>query len=295
MRYEQRVTYRRLRITAAETAWHSAFFAHVAEVFPGVDFRRWGALGGWTADYDVLALLEADRIVGTIGRTQMPLIVDGRERVALQLGAVATCADHRGRGVARMLMEEVLVEADRRAMPVFLFANPSVLDFYPRFGFRRVVQSRFGAEATIVPAAGRAQRFRIDDLGERRRLAELCARAAPTGGGFDTRSYYSVLLWHLCNRPLTAHWLEPEEAFAVTALEGDRLVLHDIVAARAFDLAAALPALVPRAVESVEFGFEPSARWPAARPLGPDDALLFVRGVDDLPAGPFRFPDLAQT
>lgn len=288
------MSYRRLRITADDPAWHDAFFAHVAEVFPAIDFRRWGALGGWDADYDVLALVEADRVLASIGRTRMMLVVEGRETRGYQLGAVATRGSCRGQGLARRLMRDVLAEADREACPVFLFANPTVLDFYPRFGFQRMVQSRFGADAAIVPAAGHARAFDFGDARERRRLAELCGRAAPTGRRFGARAYYSILLWHICNRPLAAHWLDAEEALIVTGREEDRLILHDVVAPRVFDLAAVLPAVAAAATRSVEFAFEPGPWWPGARSLGADDALLFVRGLSTPPA-PFRFPDLAQT
>lgn len=289
------MSYRRIRITATDRAWHEPFFAHVADVFSGIDFRRWAALDAWSAEYDVLAFVDDERVVASIGRTQMPLIVDGREMVALQLGAVSTRGALRGQGLSRRLLDETLAEADRRSQPVFLFANPTVLDFYPRFGFRRAAQSRFGADVAILPAAARAQAFDTDDAAQRSRLAALCARALPAGSGFGSRSYYSILLWHLCNRPMAAHWLEAGEALAVTSEEDDRLVLHDLVAVRGFDLRTALPALATRRAMAVEFGFEPLAWWPEAAPLGPEESLLFVRGLDDLPTRPFRFPDLAQT
>ena len=288
------VTYRRIRITASDRAWHDAFFTHVAEVFPGIDFRRWGALGAWSKEYDVLALAQDDRIVASIGRTQMPLIVDGRETIAMQLGAVSTRAALRGGGLSRQLMGETLAEADRRSQPVFLFANPTVLDFYPLFGFRRATQSRFGADVPIAPAAARAQAFDANNAAERARLAALCQRALPSGSAFGSRSYYSILLWHLCDRPLAAYWLAGGEAFAVTSEDHGRLVLHELIAASRFDLRAALQGLATREATAIEFGFEPGAWWPEARVLGPDDAPLFVRGVD-LPNRPFRFPDLAQT
>jgi predicted N-acetyltransferase YhbS len=289
------VSDRVLRLTAVDRTWQEALFTHVAEVFPGIDFHRWAALGGWTVDYEVLVVIEDGQLVASVGCSRMPVIIGGRERSALQLGAVATRASHRGRGLARLLMKSALAEADRRSEPVFLFANPNVLTFYPRFGFRRVVQSRFGAEVTITSAARHAQPFDVADARARQRLAELCGRAPPTGRRFGARSYYSILLWHLCNRPLTAQWLEAEDALVVSAVENDRLILYDVVSPHAFDLAATLPAVVARPIAGVEFGFEPGAWWPDARPLGPDDALLFVRGADDLLQGPVRFPDLAQT
>jgi hypothetical protein len=50
-------------------------------------------------------------------------------------------------------MKSVLSELDARDQPVILFANPSVLDFYPRFGFRRLAQTRFIGRVDLRPAA----------------------------------------------------------------------------------------------------------------------------------------------
>ena len=60
----------------------------------------------------------------------------GRPHLALSLGAVCTDPLNRGKGYARALMERVF--ARYPDTPMYLSANEDVLNFYPRFGFRRV-------------------------------------------------------------------------------------------------------------------------------------------------------------
>ena|GEM_PF-3430567 len=56
---------------------------------------------------------------------------------------------HRGRGLARVVMSAAL-EACGDA-PGLLFANPTVRQFYPRFGFQPWRQTLFAAGHEAVP------------------------------------------------------------------------------------------------------------------------------------------------
>jgi predicted N-acetyltransferase YhbS len=136
----------------SDSAWHDRFFGFVASIFEdGRTFSPWGARGGWVDGYDVFAMVFDDQIVGTVGWQSMRYVINGKERSGYQLGAVATRADHRNRGLARLLMNKVLGELDAPDQPVILFANSSVVDFYPRFGFRRLVQSSFIGISMSIP------------------------------------------------------------------------------------------------------------------------------------------------
>jgi len=268
----------------------------VESVFQDVDFRLWSARGGWTPDYEVFAFTEGPEIVASIGRTRMRLVTGGEAVAGWQLGAVSTRASHRGRGLSRRLMEAVLAELVRPDQPVILFANPRVLDFYPRFGFRPVEQHLFAAETGITPAAAPAPALDIGRAEDRARIAAVAARAAPVNRRFAATDYCSILLWHLCDRPMRVRHLDAFDAVAVVSEEAGRLTLHDLQAPRPFPLTEALPSLVTGPVREIAFGFEPGDWWLEARPTGRDaHSHLFVRGMPAPPAGPIRFPDLAQT
>ncbi|HLN10949.1 MAG TPA: GNAT family N-acetyltransferase [Xanthobacteraceae bacterium] len=286
---------RRIRIRAADTEWHGRFFGFVADVF-GIDFTLWAGRGGWRPDYDVFALVVGDEVVSTIGRTRMRLVVDGETRIGFQLGAVATCADFRRRGLSRQLMEEVIAEGDDPDQPIILFANDGVLGFYPRFGFRRVQQQRFGVAIDLEPAAAMAPVCDVAKPDDRAWLADLCARARPVGQCFAAHDYYPILLWHLTARPVIALRFDELDAAIVVTLRGPTLTIRDVLAVAPFELRCVLTRLTPRRVLRLEFGFDPQMWWPDAEVSAApdDDGPLFVRGLPGLRA-PLRFPDLAQT
>jgi predicted N-acetyltransferase YhbS len=286
-----------IRIAANDTDWHSRFFSFVGQVFTGLDFRLWAERGGWDSRYEVFAMVERGRILATVGRSRMDFVIDDMDVPGFQLGAVATHVERRHEGLSRRLIECVLDERDDADRPIILFANDTVLDFYPRFGFKRMRQKRFITTIALDPAGPRARLFAIENQSDRLRLAHLCARAEAPGRAFSARNYYSILLWHLTYRTIQAFWLDDVGGFVVTEASGGRLVVHDCIADRQFDLLAALPHLITEPVPEVEFGFDPTG-WLPKREVAisdDDEALLFIRGDAISPADPFRFPNLAQT
>ncbi len=288
-----------LRIRHSDRDWHERVFAFMESVFraAGRTFKPWAERGGWRPDYEILAIERDGQILSTVGRQRLRLVVNGQERDGYQLGGVASRPDQRGRGLSRRVLTWILSEADALNLPVILFANKSVLDFYPRFGFRRVLQKRFVAAGTIEPAGHPAPTVDIGVAADRERLAGLCARACVLGETLSARDYYPALLFHLIYRPRPVYRLDEFEAALIANVEDERLVLHELLAARPFDLAAALPRLVSHPVRELEFRFSPEGWWPKAQalPAGEADSPLFVRGMPPLSTDVFRFPDLAQT
>lgn len=287
------MTTRLLTLRAADLAAHERFHAFVPLTFRKVDFRRWEARGGWNDDYTAWLLEDGEDIVASVGVTRMRLALDGVLQDGYQLGAVATHPERRGRGYSRVLLDAVL--ADLGTAPVLLFANDRVLDFYPRFGFRAVEQRRFAAGLALDPAASPARRCDVADAAAREALVGLCAEAVVNDAAFGARDYYSTLLWHLTYRPIEAYWLADGNAVVAIGRDGDTVILHDLIARRPFDLAAALPSVIGAPIARIEFGFQPQRWWPQARDIGIcAGSPLFVRNLPALGTA-LRFPDLAQT
>jgi predicted N-acetyltransferase YhbS len=288
---------RAIRISAVDADWHSRFFSFVGQVFDGLDFSLWAERGGWDSRYEVFAMVEHGRILATVGRSRMDFVINGLNVPGFQLGAVATHVERRLEGLSRRLIECVIDERDDVDQPIILFANDAVLDFYPRFGFKQMRQQRFTTKIALDPACPRARLFAIENSADRARLAHLCARAGATGRAFSARNYSHILLWHLTYRPMQAFWLDAVDGFVVTEATGGRLVVHECIAPRRFDLCAALPRVITEPVSEIEFGFDPTG-WLSNCEIAisdDDEALLFMRGDAISPINPFRFPNLAQT
>jgi predicted N-acetyltransferase YhbS len=286
-----------LRIAHADTGLHDAFLRYVPRVFPGLDFRPWVLRRGWTSAYEAHALAEGDEIVANVSVMRMRVLIGGREIRGAQLGAVGCVPEVRGHGLMRPLLERVLAQLESEVDLVFLYANDGVLDFYPRFGFRRVRESDFELDLALDPALTPARRLDLDDPSQRGAWLTACAQSLPPTERFGVRDHGSVALWHACNfYPRGVHVLSEGDTYAVAVQRGDTLHLLDLAARQRFDLRSVLPRLIREPIARVRFGFCPERWCPEARAVGPSDEALFVLGGPAaFPAEPFKLPMLAQT
>ncbi len=284
-----------VRITRADAAWHEAFLRYVGRIFPSADFRTWAARGGWTSEYEVHALAEDGELVASASVMRTPALAAGVEVQGAQLGAVGCVPEARGQGLMRPLLEAVLARLELEAELIWLYANDAVLDFYPRFGFRRVVESEFELPVAVEPADAPAPRVDLDDAIQRAAWLGGIDRSVALTERLGARRYGSAALWHACNfHSRDIHVLD-EGVDAVAVRRGDTLHLLDVAAPQVFDLVSVLPRLVREPVARVRFGFCPERWCPAARVVGPSDEALFMRGGVPLPREPFKLPALSQT
>ncbi|PKN48720.1 MAG: hypothetical protein CVU63_04225 [Deltaproteobacteria bacterium HGW-Deltaproteobacteria-20] len=277
----------------------AAFYALTQKVFH-FSLERWHDAGFWTHDYVCHSLLDGNSMVANASTTRMALHIEGRTLPATQVGTVATLPEARNRGLARRLMQEIVSEHGRE--PMFLFANDSVVDFYPQFGFRR------GPLETmpVFDVEPRAQRKAdADDAGE------YWVRAAPTDQRVVRQveanivrsrrfgiSSPSIAMFHLLSRFSDGVFLSPDGVFVLVGRRtGDRLDVIGLFASEAPDPERLLSRLSLPGVRQLRFHFEPDGLGLASKRADHrlDDSHLFVNDAFPTLSGPWIFPTLAYT
>ena len=283
-------------IDARRVELHDAFLRFIPRVFRTISFDKWYALGGWPAGYRAFVIRDGDDVIANVSVQKMQLIVRGQQQVGWQIGAVGVVPDARGRGLQRQLMTHVLAELDPREL-VFLFANEDVLDFYPLFGFRRVLEWVYAADMHIEPQPSTLRRLSVESSADRELLWRIAKQAPPVTERFGAQDYGGVLFWYWTNfHEHDFYYHEQDDAIVIAEEDCEVLRVLDVVAARAVDLASYLPQLATTPIDHIEFGFTPEKIWPSATPFCEYlESPLFVRGALTLPTVPFKFPVLAQT
>ena len=131
----------------------------IQEVF-GFSFSLWLERKLWDERYESYSIIENGRMISNVCIFKKELIVSGEIVCANRFGAIATRKDSRGKGFSRRLMEHVLsLYPDT---PAYLSANPSVIDFYPRFGFKQIQTYKAEVAAKINNKA-KAKKLKLDD------------------------------------------------------------------------------------------------------------------------------------
>lgn len=117
-------------------------FDDLAQSIFGLSFEPWYQNGHWSDKYIPYTLFDGDLAVANVSVNTMTFTSANAGRLhGIQLGTVMTHPAYRGRGLSRFLMEQVLAEWKDKWDFLYLFANDTVLDFYPQFGFYPVKES----------------------------------------------------------------------------------------------------------------------------------------------------------
>ena len=260
--------------------------ALLREVFD-FDLDFWFQLGMWNEKYESYALFDGSRMVAHVGLSRLNLRLAGKELRAIQLNGVACAPSERGKGYSRRLLDGVLRRYS--GTPAFLFANESVLDFYPKFGFVPKSMCIPVAELRIDNPGLRPVRAVPDDLRELASTRRIPSSILAVNNDFELRCFhlYGDFSGRLCR-------LAPGIAVAAEAC-GETLKLHELFSDRPVRWEKLAPLLPFQGIRRVEFGFCPDRlgiefHWES--PAEPEH--LFVRGNWNLPEI-FHIPVFART
>lgn len=104
-------------------------FNRMTQDFWGFDFENFYQSGFWDDKCILYSLFDGDKIVSHITAS----FFEKEQKTVMQLGTVMTDPNYQNQGLNRFLMERITTDFKDKIEGVFLFANDTVLDYYPKF------------------------------------------------------------------------------------------------------------------------------------------------------------------
>ncbi len=271
------------------------FHTFIARVFPRISFKEWQARGHWNQNYIPYSIIKDGQIIANACVTLMKIVLNGKVLNAIQLGAIGTLPEYRKKGLARTLMNHILQKYKDRAM-MFLFANETVLNFYPKFGFRPVQESLFICESNLPNPAGNAHKLNIAIPEDYKLLQKLLSGRLLLTARFGALNYESITLWYIFNfYEDNLYYLPQHDAVVIMQTLANTAQFMDVIFTKPFDLQAAVPHLITSRISTINYNFCPDQlhfQFDHEKKL---DTGLYIRGDIDLPETSFRFPVTAIT
>ena len=127
-------------------------FNELAKKTFGLDFEDWYQNGFWNDHYNPYSIVEDNRVLANVSVNKTDMILNETKPTEqrtlkhfLQLGTVMTEESCRNRGYIRILMEQIEKDYTKQD-GIYLFANDSVLSFYPKFGFNKALEYQYSKE-----------------------------------------------------------------------------------------------------------------------------------------------------
>jgi hypothetical protein len=180
----------------------------------------------------------------------------------------------------------------------FLFANESVLNFYPQFGFERYQEVVFTSNSTVPTPNYSARRLNILNPSDFNLIKNLIKKRQVLTRHFGALDYDFITMWHVLNVfPNKLYYLEPEKAIFIISEDGNTLHIWDIIYNQPFDLYPAIAKVIQtETIKSLNYYFPPDQMaFSFDQVLPSNDSPLFIRGDFLSKHKHFKFPVTAQT
>jgi len=273
------------------------YFNFISKIFPSADFKEWYSKGFWTDKFNPISIIKDGKIISNVSVTQMNIILEGKKLRGLQIGAVGTLPEYRNQGLSRYLMEYVIGKYLNETDVFLLFANETVLDFYPKFGFNRFEEKVFISESNIPKTKFVARKLNIRNESDHLLLQDLINNRMEMTKIFGANDYGHITMWHVLNiHRDNLYYLNDEDAILIMKEENRQLHIYEIICKDYFDLDSTLPKIIESSeTDSIKFYFPPDQLNYKYDKTITEDNGLFILGNFELKDKLLKFPETAVT
>ena len=249
------------------------------------DFEKWYTSGYWADNCILYSLLDNVKVISHITVTVIDFIVLGKKKRFVQLGTVMTDKGYRNQGLSRILMEKVLDDWENKCDMIYLYANDSVLDFYPKFGFVPVdeYQAIKAPSKTKMKKDYSVRNMDMHHAGDRALLYETAKNNMPLFkismcDNAGLIMFYSNY-FDLFSLKDNIFYIEDLNAIAIAEYEENDLIVYDILATQKVNIDDVIDALTSKKTKEVILGSMPiNSNSYEISLFKEENATLFVKG-----------------
>jgi hypothetical protein len=253
-----------------------AGFNKLTQATYGFDLEYSYANGYWGDNYIPYSLLRDNEIVSNVSINLMEFLIGNEKKKGLQIGTVMTAASHRHLGLNRFLMEQVLKEWKHKCDFMYLFANDTVLEFYPKFNFDRVEQYQCAKELNLAAVSSSARKLVTTDPLDKKILEKSLEHSVPIAKISMLNNPFLIMFYCMSYMQQSIYYIEELQTVAIADIKGETLILHDVFSNKPVDLNNVIQLIADNACKRVELGFTPLDETGYDLSLLKPDDILFV-------------------
>jgi predicted N-acetyltransferase YhbS len=226
----------------------------------GFDFENYYESGYWDDNCVIYSLFHDNQIVSHTTVSTFDTITKNEHLVLAQLGTVMTHPDYKNRGLSRYLMERIKEDYQDKINGMFLFANDSVLDFYPKFNFSPVQEFQASKQIEFRESSHQVRKLNLDDLDQRKLLETYVDNSIPTSS-FNTKNR-SLTFFYCYAYPDfgfkdSVYYIESLKTIVIAQCDENVLTILQLFQLDEQNTEDIISALATAEIDTVLFGFSP--------------------------------------
>lgn len=180
-----------------------------------------------------------------------------RQKRYVQISTVMTLPEYRNKGLNRYLMEAVLSEWKDNCDAIYLLANDSVVDFYPKFGFEEFKEFQYSK--SIFKAKGAYRKLDIEDPADWSLIIEKYKLGNPFSQfKVDNLSQFVFHCIQFISKDI--YYIRQYDAVVVARFENNRLYCYDIFTDGNYRMDDILSIIANENTDYICLGFTPKSK-----------------------------------
>jgi len=229
-------------------------FNQLAKMTFGISFEDWYQNGYWTDSYIPYSMVHHGEVIANVSVNRTSFLLDKEKKVFIQLGTVMTKEGYRNQGFIRKLMLEI--DKDFSGVEgIYLFANDSVLDFYPKFGFKMVREFQY-YKSVDNPNEMTISRVPMNNKKDWHALERILKQKKPLGN-FELIDNIGLIMFYVTKFMQTNVYYEKSlKAYVISEVNGSELFIHGVFSEEKIQLDEIIKAF-GNTIKRVTLGFVP--------------------------------------
>lgn len=262
------------------------------------DLESFYRKGYWDDRYIPYSLIVDNKIVANVSACNFDFTLNSERIKCVQIATVMTSKSYRKRGYSKFLIERVLLEWQNKSDLVYLFANDSAVEMYPKFGF--IPKKEFVHSMRINKNSYTSDYLKIDMDKENdcRFVIDLIKESA-SFAKFASLNTLSLLIYFCTTlHKNNIYYLKKLDAIVVVEKKDNQLFLYDIFCKKFIEMNDIINSISTDGIDRIVFGITPiEARKYDEEELNIENSTLFIledkkRIFNDRK---IRFPALTRT
>lgn len=257
-------------------------FNQLASKTFGLSFEGWYQQGYWGDHYIPYILVDNDRVVANASVNIIRTRWHGEPKTYIQLGTVMTDTAYRKQGLANFLIKRILQDWQEQADAIYLYANNTVVDFYPKYGFEITKEYQYSIK--VQQQKGRIRKLNMKLLADKEILYSAYNQSnifalLPMINNFGLLMFY-------CSQFMadSIYYFEDTELVAIVEYDDDTMICYDIFGETKHSLVKVLSELACDETMKVVLGFTPiNKEGFIVEPYNEEDTTLFFYAAKENP------------
>ena len=187
-----------------------------------LSFENWYKNGYWTDKYIRYVLVDNDKVISNASVNIIDTVWEGTPKRYIQIGTVMTDPSYRKSGLSTRLINEIITDWKDKADAIYLFANPTSIGFYPKFGFEKADEYQYSV--SVTPTSGDFRKLDMENESDISLLRQYYERSNPFSQ-LPMNNNYGLLMFYCSSFMKNCVYYSEKNNAVVVAMQNETTLL----------------------------------------------------------------------